>query len=75
MGNTAPFMVIDTLIWSSGIPENNSHVVDRIDCDARHSDVTRHARVIAVIAAVGCKVEGDARALLSSRKIASVEGV
>ena len=23
IGSTAPFMVIDTLIWSSGMPENN----------------------------------------------------
>ena len=23
MGSTAPFMVIDTLIWSSGIPSNS----------------------------------------------------
>jgi hypothetical protein len=46
-GSTAPFMVIDTDIWSSGMPSNSDpHVVDRVDGHAGHAHVAGHARVI-----------------------------
>ena len=55
--------------------EQRAHVVDRIDGDARHADIARHARVIAVVAAVGGEIEGDGEALLPGGEIAPVEGV
>ena len=59
-GSTAPFIVIDTLIRSSGIPSNScSHVVDRVDRHPGHADVAGHPRMIGVVAAVGRQVEGD----------------
>ena len=55
--------------------EQRAHVVDRIDGDARHADVAGHARMIAVVAAVGGEIEGDGEALLPGGEIAPVEGV
>ena len=69
-------MVIDTLIWSSGMPvEQRPHVEDRVDRDAGHADVARDARVVAVVAAMGGEVEGDRQALLAGGEVAAVEGV
>ncbi len=55
--------------------EQRARVVDRVDRDARHADVTAHARVVGVVAAMGRQVEGDAQPLLSGREVASVERV
>ncbi|MGY2804836.1 hypothetical protein ACVIHF_001566 [Bradyrhizobium sp. USDA 4506] len=69
-------MVIDTLIWSSGMPsKQRAHVVDGIDRDAGHADVAGDARMIRVIAAMGGEVEGDRQALLSGREVAAIERV
>ena len=60
-------MVIDTLISASGMPRNSgAHVVDGIDRHAGHADVAAHARVVAVVAAMGGEVEGDGEALLAA---------
>jgi hypothetical protein len=67
-GCTAPFIVIDTDIWSSGMRSNSgAHVVDRVDRDPGHADVAGHPRVVGVVAAVGGQVEGDRQALLPAR--------
>ncbi len=55
--------------------EQRAHVVDGIDGDARHADVAAHARMVAVVAAVGGEVEGDREALLAGGDVAPVEGV
>ncbi len=65
-GITAPFIVIETETLSSGMPSKRSlHVLDRIDGDASLADIALDPRVIAVIAAMGGKVEGDRHALLT----------
>ena len=55
--------------------EERARVVDRVDRDARHADVTAHPRVVGVVAAVGRQVEGDAQPLLTGREVAPVERV
>ncbi len=55
--------------------EQRAHVVDRIDRDARHADIAGHARMIAVVAAMGGEIESDREALLPGGEIAPVEGV
>ena len=55
--------------------EQLPHVQDRVDGHARHADVTDHARVVGVVAAVGGQVEGDAKPLLARGQVAPVEGV
>ena len=73
---TAPFMVMDTDIWSSGMPSNRIFMSStRVDRHARLADIAMHARMIAVIAAMGGKIEGDAEPLLPGGEIAPVEGV
>ena len=55
--------------------EELTHVEDRVDRDTRHTHVTCDARMVGVVAAVGCEVEGDRQSFLAGRQIASVEGV
>ena len=55
--------------------EQRAHVVDRVDGDARHADIARHARMVGIVAAVGGEIEGDREALLPGREVAPVEGV
>ena len=55
--------------------EQRAHVVDGIDRHAGHADVAAHARMVAVVAAVGGEIEGDGEALLPGRDVAPVEGV
>jgi hypothetical protein len=55
--------------------EQDLHVVERVDRDARLADIALHARVIAVVAAVGGEIEGDRKALLPRGEIAAVKGV
>jgi hypothetical protein len=43
-GSTAPFIVIDTDILSSGTPSKRIYVLDRVDRDARLPDVADDAR-------------------------------
>ena len=60
-GSTAPFMVMLTDISPSGMPSNSNFMSStRVDRDARHADVAGDARIVAVVAAVGGEVEGDA---------------
>ena len=55
--------------------EQRAHVVNGIDRDARHADVTFDARVVQIVAAMGREIEGDREALLSGGDIAAIEGV
>ena len=55
--------------------EQQLHVLDAVDRDARHADVAGDARIVAVVAAVGGEIEGDAQALLPRGEVAAVEGV
>ena len=55
--------------------EQRAHVVDGVDRHARHADVAAHARMVAVVAAVGGEIEGHREALLPGRDVAPVEGV
>ncbi len=55
--------------------EEQFHVLDGVDRNARHSDVAGDARIVAVVAAVGGEVEGDAQPLLPGSEVAAVEGV
>ena len=48
--------------------EQRAHVVDRVDRDARHADVAAHARMVAVIATVGGKIERNRQAFLARRR-------
>ena len=69
-------MVIDTRhLAERDAVEQLAHVEDRIDRHAGHADIAGDARVVAVVAAVGGKVEGDRQALLAGRQVAPVEGV
>ena len=75
-GSTAPFMVIDTVMSvERDAVEQRAHVVDGIDRHAGHADVAAHARMVAVVAAVGGEIEGDRQALLPGGDVAPVEGV
>ena len=75
-GSTAPFMVIDTDIRSSGIPSNRTlHVLDRVDGDAGLADVAGDPRVVGVVAAVGREVERDGQPRLARFEVAAVERV
>ncbi len=55
--------------------EQDLHVLDGIDRDARLADIARHARMVAVIAAMGRQIEGDRQAHLAGRQILAIEGV
>ncbi len=55
--------------------EQALHVFDRVDGDTGLADVTGHARVIAVVAAVGGQIEGDAQPALTGSEVPLVEGV
>ncbi len=73
---TAPFMVIETeTSFERDAVEEDLHVLDAVDGDARLADIADDARMVAVIAAMRGKVEGDGEALLAGRKRLAVEGV
>ena len=55
--------------------EEDLHVEDGVDGDTGFTDITDHARVIGVVAAVRGEVEGHGQALLTSGEVAAVEGV
>ena len=55
--------------------EQDLHVFDRIDGDARFANVTGHPFVIGVVAAMGCKVERNRKALLPGGKIRAIESI
>ncbi len=55
--------------------EQDLHVVDRVDRDARLADIAGDARMVAVIAAMGGEIEGDRQPLLPGGEVAAVEGV
>ena len=55
--------------------EQDLHVLDRVDRHAGLADVAGHARMVAVVAAVGRQVEGDADALPAAGQRLAVEGV
>ena len=75
-GSTAPFMVIDTRHVGEGdAVEQRAHVEDGIDRHAGHADVAAHARMVAVVAAVGGEIEGHRQALLPGGDVAAIEGV
>ncbi len=51
------------------------HVIDRIDGDARHADISGDAGMVGIVAAMGGEVECDRQALLARGEIAPVKGV
>ena len=55
--------------------EQDLHVLDRVDRDARLADVADDARMVGVVAAVRREVERDRHALLAGGEVAAVEGV
>src|SRR3546814_12390933 len=55
--------------------EQDLHVLDGIDGDARLADVADDARMVGIVAAVGGEVEGDGQAALPRLEVAAVEGV
>jgi hypothetical protein len=55
--------------------EQDLHVLDRVDGDARLADIAGDARMVAVVAAVGGEIEGDGQPLLAGGEVAAVEGV
>ena len=55
--------------------EQNFHVLDGIDGNARLANITNDARMVAVIAAMGGKIECNRKALLPGGQIAAIEGV
>ncbi len=55
--------------------EQKLHVLDGVDRDARHPDVAGDARIIAVVAAMGGKIECDREALLSCGEVTAIESV
>ena len=55
--------------------EQDLHVLDAVDRDARLADVAGHARMVAVIAAVRRQIERDAQPLLPRGEVAAIEGV
>jgi hypothetical protein len=70
-GSTAPFMVIDTLILSSGMPSNRIFMssIESIATPALPTSPI-DARMVAVVAAVGGEIEGDGKALLTGGEVA-----
>ena len=55
--------------------EQDLHVLDRIDRDARLADVADDARMIAVVAAVRREIERDRQSHLTGREVLAVERV
>ena len=55
------------------IREQDLHVLDAVDRDARLADIADDARMVAVIAAMGREVEGDRQAHLTGREVRLVE--
>src|SRR3546814_9172145 len=55
--------------------EQDLHGPGRVYRDARLADVAGDARMVAVIAPVGCEIEGDRDAMLPGGEVAAVEGV
>ena len=55
--------------------EEHFHILQRADGHTCFADVTYHAHVIGVIAAVGREVEGYGQTFLTGREVAAVEGV
>ena len=55
--------------------EQCAHVVDGVDRDTGHANITFDARMIAVVAAMGGEIEGDREALLAGGNVAPVERI
>ena len=55
--------------------EQDLHVLDTVDRHTSLADIADNARMIAVIAPVGGKVEGDGEPLLTRGEIAAIKGV
>ena len=55
--------------------EQDLHVLDRVDRDARLADIAHHARMVAVITAMSREVEGDRQTLLPGGKVPAIESV
>ena len=55
--------------------EEDFHVFDGVDGNAGFSDVAGYARMVGIVAAVSCEVEGDAQTLLAGGEVAAVECV
>ncbi len=55
--------------------EQDFHVLDAIDRNARLSDIALHAWMVAVITAVGGEIESDGNALLAGGERLAVKGI
>ena len=55
--------------------EQDLHVLNTVDGDARLADIADDARMVTVITAVRGKIEGHGQPLLPRREVAPVEGV
>ena len=55
--------------------EQDFHVLNAVDRHAGFADIARHARMIAVVAAMRRQIEGHRKAHLPRREVLSVEGV
>jgi hypothetical protein len=55
--------------------EESLHDFDRIDGDTGLTHICGHSRMIAVVAAMSCKIEGDRYALLTSSERPSIESI
>ncbi len=52
-----------------------AHVVDRVDGDTGHPNITGNARVVGIVAPMGRQIEGHGQPFLARRQVAPVEGV
>ena len=75
-GSTAPFIVMLTDISPSGMPSNSNFMSSTLSIATPALPTSPvDARMVAVVAAVGGEIEGDAQALLPGGEVAAVEGV
>jgi hypothetical protein len=66
---TAPFIVM----LERNAVEQDFHILDAINRNTSLANIPDNARMVAVIAPVGCEIESDRKALLPSGQIAAVK--
>jgi hypothetical protein len=69
IGITAPFIVIERHLIERNAVEQDLHVLDAVDRDARLADIADDARMIAVIAAMRREIERDRQPLLPAARL------
>ena len=55
--------------------EQDLHILNGIDSDSSHTDISSHTRMIRIISTVSSKIEGNRQTLLTGSKILTVEGI